>query len=118
NEIINYSFVDHSFLQTSYYRLLQIDFDGKSELSSTIMIVNNNRAEFAIYPNPFTNEINIDFSSSNFQLLVYNLSGRKVFEKVVSTKEASLLLEKLSVGTYQIQAFNEHFHHSQKLVKR
>ncbi len=53
----NYSFVD-SVIQTGnlYYRLEQVDLDGKSSNSSIVLIkhAKNNKTELSVYPNPIS----------------------------------------------------------------
>lgn len=57
-----------------------------------------------IYPNPFTSELQIVFNEAvdeSLSILVYDIQGRVVFEKVVAPeKEVSLDLEHLSSASY------------------
>ncbi len=57
-----YSFIDKTPASgINYYRLKQIDFDGKTEYSKVVSLHNAEREEngILIYPNPTTDEINI-----------------------------------------------------------
>ncbi|MCB0402888.1 MAG: proprotein convertase P-domain-containing protein [Flavobacteriales bacterium] len=44
-----------------YYRLRQVDFDGKIAYSKIISIRKKNRVDVEIYPNPASNALNFDF---------------------------------------------------------
>ncbi|MFA9214213.1 MAG: IPT/TIG domain-containing protein [Candidatus Methylacidiphilales bacterium] len=65
-----------------YYRLKQIDIDGKFEYSSIIKI--NNSAELSFleaYPNPFENNFNIKFNAKSEGLVnieITNIQGKNV----------------------------------------
>jgi hypothetical protein len=71
-----------------YYRLKQIDFDGTFEYSNIIVVKEINDIVFAndlfISPNPFTNDIQLDFTSSvisNMNLILSDALGRQVYQK-------------------------------------
>jgi Domain of unknown function (DUF4082)/Secretion system C-terminal sorting domain len=83
-----------------YYRLKQIDLDGKSKLSNTVQITINNGLALELkqnHPNPFNSSttVNIVLSKSGkVKLTMYDQKGMKVQQLIDANKEA---------GTYQIQ---------------
>lgn len=99
SSITEYSYVDKSPLpaEKSYYRLKQIDIDGKKEYSEIIEIIKNKVSDYKLfdnYPNPFNPSTNIKFSlpeNSNVVLDIYNAIGEKV-ERLIN--------ENLSAGTH------------------
>jgi beta-glucanase (GH16 family) len=73
----NYEFIDNQPLTTSYYRLRQMDNDGKQTLSKVISIAGKGNNRLTIYPNPVSNILTIDHASgSDFQII--NLLGQIV----------------------------------------
>lgn len=94
NSISNYQFTDASaalsITKTIYYRLKQIDFDGKFEYSKTVAVNLTKDENISVYPNPFNDEIIISIPQSTIltiaigtQLLVleiFDITARKVYE--------------------------------------
>ncbi|MCF8260650.1 MAG: T9SS type A sorting domain-containing protein [Melioribacteraceae bacterium] len=85
NSSKSYSFTDASpAAGQNYYRLKQIDFDGKYEYSNVVEIDFTLPAEFELsqnYPNPFNPETTIEYSvpfESFVNLTVYNSLGEVV----------------------------------------
>jgi hypothetical protein len=55
-----YQFTDqHPVTGKSYYRIRQVDCDGKSTVSNTISL-NNEVTTLSVYPNPVVNKLTID----------------------------------------------------------
>ncbi len=65
---VNYSFTDREATtsRTTYYRLKQVDFDGKSEYSRTVSVSNTaTKAGIgATLPNPFSSDVNITVNAT------------------------------------------------------
>jgi hypothetical protein len=76
--INNYSFVDKENTANAYYRLRQVDFDGKFEFSPVIFSNCNNSEEvnLIIYPNPVTDNLNV---------MVENWKSKKIDWEIVNT---------------------------------
>lgn len=88
-EINDYSFIDRNVTTGKYYyRLKQVDFDGKTSLSDEVDVEVTSPASLVLsqnYPNPFNPSTNIKFSiptSGYVNLSVYNVVGEKVGEIV------------------------------------
>ncbi len=98
-------------LTTIYYRIRQTDLDGKTSYSSIKSI---NLSEKAVtfnltdvFPNPFTNDIQIMINSINnreVDLIISDISGKEVYHKSATLKTGDnkiiLNLEHLNQGTY------------------
>jgi hypothetical protein len=117
-----YSFYDNNITVENYfYRLKQIDRDGKYEYSKEVEVsIVNEPKEFALtqnYPNPFNPSTTLRYSipeRSNVKLLVFNTLGQQVAQVVNETKDAgyyehSFNASQLSSGVYfyRIEATSE-----------
>ncbi len=87
----SYSFVDYSpYSGTSYYRLKQADFDGHYEYFPPVSILNKNKSDFKVYPNP-SNGTNISLNYAgndlrNYKIVVQDLNGRIIPSSIQSSE--------------------------------
>ena len=92
----------------NYYRLKQIDYDGKFDYSETVYVRKEIGSEISIYPNPTNDHIIIQSNNSlidDQQFLVYDAMGRQI--NISSSKEGEyavrLNTSSLDSGIYFIQ---------------
>lgn len=110
--IVNYSFVDNSPLTgNNYYQLKQVDFDGQSKLSNTIIIKNLslNGTDFSVY-------------QSNDQSVIVNLNsasaGKANFKLIgLNGQVISQINKQLQKGNNNIQIYNHSLAKGVYLVK-
>lgn len=90
---LSYSFIDpYPAGGTSYYRILQIDKDGKSEISTTVQILANAGGKgVKLYPDPVLNELHVDGAAAGTQFKIMNLSGKTIAVSASSTIPVSTL---------------------------
>ncbi len=111
---LNYSFNDTKpYAGISYYRLNQIDKDGKSTLSNVVAIKGDklNEVQFsAVYPNPAKDRLNVVLASPKAErvtLVVTDLSGKVIKQQIHNAIEGNNNIEvnvnSLSAGTYIIK---------------
>ncbi|MCC9166323.1 T9SS type A sorting domain-containing protein [Pontibacter harenae] len=128
NQVQKYSFTDMSPLHgTAYYRLKQVDFDGKSAYSKVVGVdskVNVAKAQLQAYPNPFTSGLNIALTSGltgEAKVTLYNLQGQEVYSSKVDiaagVTTAELPLQNLSGGVYVLKVVTSSFEATTKVVK-
>ena len=95
-----------------YYRLKQIDFDGKANLSKVIAVkINKESQVVSVSPNPFTSYINVNMEWSKSEVVtarVINIQGKEVISKTIQVnKGANYIrideLSKLPSGNYFLQ---------------
>jgi hypothetical protein len=88
----------------TYYRLKQVDFDGKATYSKIInVLAKKNNSQFTIFPNPTkgkttTLELNEDMVDGT--LTVTNAIGSIVKKQTINSKTLTLDLSTLTNGVY------------------
>lgn len=123
----SYSYtIDEINSNKSYFRLKQIDFDGKFEYSNIIEVDGISPKIFSLgqnYPNPFNPSTRIDFSipmETNVKISIYNLIGQKITE-VVNSKFAAgnhsvnFSASNLSSGIYLYKIEADNFTSTKKM---
>ena len=111
-EVSDYEFTDDLNRVGLYYRLKQIDLDGKYEYSNIINITieQSNNQSFNIYPNPASDVLNIETNQPVF-LQIMNTTGQVLKEQQINSNSA-ISLKDLPNGIYYVQIGE----HTQKLV--
>ena len=100
--ISNYSFTDANPLDgTSYYRLLQIDIDGKGTLSKTV-VVNTSGQLVSVSPNPFNDELTIKTNiKGEISISVLDVLGRSLYDISKETEDGQVTIHpELASGAY------------------
>lgn len=111
--------VDATGAANLYYRIKQIDFNGKFEYSGTRSVVlEKTNDEIVLYPNPASTQVNIHHSFTNgVDVSICNLSGKVVFERQGATQDETIDLQNLPGGFYFIHFVeNGKQVHSEKLL--
>jgi hypothetical protein len=73
-----YEFLDNQPFTTSYYRLRQIDNDGKETLSKTIAVSTKSKRKLTVYPNPVSNILTVEVERNDIPFYIINLLGQQV----------------------------------------
>ena len=103
SETINtYNFKDYyPSTETTYYRLKQVDLDGKFSYSSIKSINRNNEEQTTIYPNPGNGLFTI---TANSPLSIKDCTGRLVYESFIQNENEKITktidLSHLTSGVY------------------
>ena len=88
----NYNFTDAAATGATYYRLRQLDFNGKAALSNIVAIEPNVKAStgLKVYPNPSNgSQILLELTANTEGVIVTNAMGQTVFQQ--KTKRQSIL---------------------------
>lgn len=106
---IEYNFTDNGKFteKVIYYRLKQIDLDGKETISE-IKAVNNGglKQPVLVYPNPSRGEVNIILANSgNHSVDVINSNGASVYSQKNAVNKR-LIISNLKTGVYSVRIVN------------
>ncbi len=114
NSLIEYSNVDDSpFRGISYYRLKQVDFDGKHSFSDIVAVKIINE-EITIRPNPTSGLLMID-NLKDREIKIVDVTGKTIREFYLKTK--SIDVTDIPKGIYFIQFIEAKKTIVQKFVK-
>ncbi len=105
NSTTNYSAEDDNpFNGTSYYRLIEVDKNGKQTASDIRKVnIGNNNASIIVYPNPATDKISISFPKANrYEISFITISGQIVHRYSANDTHIDLNVSELSAGIYFI----------------
>ena len=112
-DISTYTFIDKAALSAfpiSYYRLEQVDLDGKGAYSNIIGLKTSNRLAVThsvdVYPNPASSRVNLSLrqGTSIQEVSLLNSLGQKVaIEAYLNGTDASLNLENIIPGHYYVR---------------
>ncbi len=122
-----YSFIDTE-VQTgmNYYRLRQIDFDGKSTYSDiAVASCENIWGELEVYPNPSRSAFYINFSlteNADMNIRVFDLQGKTITQKEFPSLASGyhnipLNLDNVEKGIYIVEMYINDQFQQRKLMK-
>lgn len=128
NTANNYSFFDLSpSPKISYYRLKQIDFNGKYEYSELVAVSANKQVEVSIYPNPTADNLFFDITGNDDEVITIcyiDVIGNSIKETISISHGKNTYrtneFSKLKMGIYFVQMVNENNEiiKSQKIIKQ
>lgn len=124
----NYRYYDRVAISGNnvFYKLKQIDKDGKFTFSNIIKLsIANVSSALIVYPNPAANDVTISFSAGKAgraTVLVRSANGQTVISKNVDIAKGnnSILVNvsQLKAGLYYISAINDEINYNAKLQKQ
>lgn len=90
----------------SYYRLIQVDYDGQSSRSGVVTVLINETKKFEIYPNPTADFLYFSGVSQNCSVVVSDISGGIAPERLrlieIAPGKIGVDLSHLNSGMYLI----------------
>jgi Secretion system C-terminal sorting domain len=118
-----YTFEDKGPLSISYYRLRQIDFDGKETLSKVVSVSQNTKGRISISPNPTSDKVNInlnqnDVSNQPTTVILSDMTGRQVMTQTTTSGAFQLDLSNLAKGMYVITLQSNNAIYQEKIVRQ
>ena len=128
--LLKYNFSDPKAAQgTNYYRIRQVDFDGKYEMSHVIAIENRaglTAKGMSVYPNPASGStVTVALGSAasgNTLIRITNMNGRVVYTQEIAAgeqqAEISLAALQIPQGMYMVSLQDGSSQQTQKLIIR
>lgn len=125
NEQNTYRYLDRNpLVGANYYRLTQVDFDGKSETFEVVLTFFESEYEVVVFPNPVNETITIQFgaqfSRTTTDLILSSLSGKIIWSQQVFLVGSRLevYIDSLGPGTYFLELKNSKSTHRSKVIKQ
>ncbi len=123
--IIKYTAVDYNpYKEISYYRLKQVDNDGKFKYSNPVSVNFQNEKTISVYPNPASGTFYVcifGMSGQKISILVRNGNGQEYYARIVTVMEDREVIEidplnKLAAGVYFVEAVSDNKRYEKKIV--
>ena len=106
-QVTTYNFTDNAPLPISYYRLHQIDNDGRFKYSNTISLIRKTINAIQLFPNPANTFLSITLDKKvNGEIKIYDVLGRILLSETIETNYTTLNINHLAKGTYFITIKN------------
>ncbi|MCH6232700.1 T9SS type A sorting domain-containing protein [Cognataquiflexum rubidum] len=105
----------------NYYRLRQLDFDGKEEYTSVIKVDFIPDWEIHLYPNPVADQLFIQTKKvDKLEVVLVDSQGTKIplQPKLINADKLEFDVKDLSAGLYLVYIYNEEKILVKKLIKR
>lgn len=129
NKITSYNFVDDvaAFISSKliYYRLRQVDYDGKFEILPTRVVdlfAENKTEGITIYPNPATNFVAVKINvikSDKLKFVITDMMGTELMTDLLNVGGPQTIgIESLPKGVYTLRIENGNEISTLKLVKQ
>lgn len=96
-------------------RLDNITLKGVQENLSNIVMEQTN---FQVFPNPFTNKLQIISKEKIISLKIYDVLGKLVHNKSLNANETTIDLENLTYGLYLLEIYTDTGKEIRKIVKK
>lgn len=123
--VLNYNYQDFKApLEMVYYRLAQIDTDGKITYSDIVFVeAAETENWFHLFPNPVSHFLQIKNhrSINDAEIVIFNLLGSEVFRKTIQDDTGDhiqLDLNALPSGSYLLSIETEQVYYKNMFIKR
>lgn len=127
SQLNRYQFTDNDALRSAYYRLKQIDTDGKYEYSPVRFVKGGDLVKLTIYPNPTAKSVKLGFGSALQTKLpilteIVNLQGKVVFKSSGGLEQVQQALDnqftQMQGGTYLLKVLVGNQYYVKKVIKQ
>lgn len=122
NSIIKYKFHHQFPTNIEYYRLKQVDFDGRFEYFNTVAVTSNNDYDLVIFPNPSNGQLLFNSTTYGTYTITYTSVLGNIQKEIINISPGINSLShfsSLKSGIYIIQIVNnDKILTTQKVIKR
>lgn len=128
NMIRDYRYVDvqPGSSKYAYYRLAQVDLDGKRSFSNVVKVSLGSIVSLEVYPNPFVSNFTVSFTAdknAEAKMIIRNVVGQAVMQRSVTTVRGNNTinisnLSSLKTGIYYVTIVNDDINFNVKLQKQ
>lgn len=117
NKAIQYSFLDRNVDNgMNYYRLKQMDFDGKFEYSHVVELNYNTNTDHTLHPNPVHDELYLELEAEeDVQIQVMDSNGKILLTRSGNVRKISF--ENYQAGLYFVQITSGSNQQIHKIIK-
>ncbi len=101
-----YDVVDNDPAAVNYYRLKQVDKDGRFQYSETVLVRLQGKLKFAAYPNPARTRLTVEYDNlyRGGSITLLNADGKQVLlQKAGGLNRTALDVSSLSAGIYVVE---------------
>lgn len=104
----NFEDVDVKAGQVHYYRLNQIDFDGKSSLSPVRSVKPGSiESNLSVYPNPSQGNVTVNTGSTSGKLNIYVMDNTgRIVNQYINVSTSNTRINNLKKGLYTLKIVN------------
>ncbi len=115
----DYSFIDPIPTKgNNYYRLKEVDFDGKYQFSNVEMVALKGYSQIMLYPNPAKESITIETSATDkHDVKIMDYMGRIWLSKTLENEVNQLNIASLPKGMYFLESYIDGELVRKKIVK-
>jgi hypothetical protein len=128
NTLRSYAFADPEIAQeNNYYRLKQIDLDGKSEYSKVVQVKNPQRfGKFKVLTNPFANTIDIEMGKGiigTIEVRLLDMTGKELYRSLndgngQARMRINLSGRNISAGIYLLEVRTNNERYTERVMKQ
>ena len=112
-----YSYFDGNATGKHYYRVKQVDLDGKSEYSKVVFSQTSSRpSKVLLYPNPAGKQVYIQVTGKS-KVQIYDSNGRQVRVFQLPTS-AYVDIQDLKPGVYMVEVQEQYHVYKTQLIKQ
>lgn len=102
----------------NYYRILQLDLDGKSSLSKVVILNSAATKTVSIYPNPVIDEMQVTGLGNYKEFTIVNVEGKIMRKGKLNTGSQSISVQHLESGVYLLKLIGNTKMQTQKFIKK
>jgi hypothetical protein len=118
NQLQQYTYLDLNPLKgDNFYRLKQVDKDGRYSYSKTVHVVFGDAPYIIAYPNPAYNTVKVAGLTSAASISIIDISGKTIRQYKAQGGEYAVNVQNLAAGMYFIQVLQNGKITTLKLVK-